>query len=82
MGRSHQRRKRWPCRRKAPFAQCAASGKICYPDTAAAQKLLDHALISQQLAEQWFGSREWSVRQEKRIYRCPDCHQWHLTSET
>ncbi|MBB2890802.1 hypothetical protein [Flexivirga oryzae] len=56
------------------------SGKICYPDTASAQKFLDRALTSQELADEWLGGREWSVRQEKRMYRCPDCGQWHLTS--
>lgn len=85
MGRRSQpsRRKRrhgFCGRRGRELTRCPASGKVCFPDAASAQRLLDEAEVARALVADWFGSPAWCNRQETRMYQCPDCEQWHLTS--
>ncbi|WP_460601176.1 hypothetical protein [Flexivirga lutea] len=75
-----RRRRRLRGHRARDVARCVASGKVCFPDTASAQRALDEAQVAREFIAGWFGSPTWSNRQERRMYHCGDCHQWHLTS--
>ncbi len=55
-------------------ATCA-TGKIRYPDEAAAKVALVSARTAAALRKQ-------ANRREARVYQCPHCDGWHLTSST
>lgn len=52
------------------YQHCPAMGKVCYATQDEAILVLGKT--------QWSKDRE--KRHEKRVYQCPNCHQWHLTS--
>lgn len=64
-GTRHQRRVR------EPLLRCAATGKVRHRD------LLEAKLVLARKQRQGSGNRP---KTERRAYRCPHCHYWHLTS--
>lgn len=65
----HAARLRKP-RELVKYQHCPATGKVCYATQDEAILVLGKT--------QWSKDRE--KRHEKRVYQCPNCHQWHLTS--
>ena len=49
---------------------CEATGKISYRDKIAAMLVMASCRHARS-----------GTRQERRLYRCPFCHKWHLTKQ-
>lgn len=60
-------------KRLVPSSKPCPSGKIRYRSELNAERALAKALL-----DNWSGRRPW--RKEQRVYRCPKCTYWHLTS--
>lgn len=67
-----------PNHQKRHLGQCPASGKVRFRDKREALQALHHAVATRRLSE---AEGQASRRQECRVYACPTCSGWHLTSQ-
>lgn len=63
---------------KRHLGQCPVSGKVRFRDKREALDALHRAVAMRRFSE---SEGQASRRQECRVYACPSCSGWHLTSQ-
>ena len=63
---------------KRHLGQCSVSGKVRFRDKREALDALHHAVAVRRVVE---AEGQATRRKECRVYPCPSCSGWHLTSQ-